>query len=83
MSKRAIDVVAVEMKSMRVLWVYQTDDNNAESVINTAIMRQGVEDRYFVRCAPGRWRADDIYSTTAPDPQPIPTNPDAEASSDE
>lgn len=57
-----VDVVAVEIGSRRVMWVYPTDTRNADSVIKMAVFRQGVKDRWFTAVKAGQLKAGDIYS---------------------
>lgn len=57
------DVVAVSLNDGSILWV---DENktlpNAEAVVNMAIMRQGVEDRFFKPVPAGTYKKGDAYA---------------------
>jgi hypothetical protein len=56
------DVVAVSLHNSSVLWVVgQKSAANAEAIIAMAVMRQGVEDRFFVMTVPGQYRVVDRY----------------------
>lgn len=61
------DVVAVSDHGSLVLWV-MTDktERNAEAIINMAVMRQGVADRFFTTAQPGRYKEGDIFVGDAP-----------------
>lgn len=57
------DVVAVEIETSTVLWVEGPQDaDNAEAVIKMAIMRQGVEDRFFSAAQVGQYKKGDTFS---------------------
>ena len=56
------DVAAVEINTGNILWVdgpYSAE--NAAAVIEMAICRQGVEDRFFVPCQPGQYKKGDKW----------------------
>lgn len=66
-NKELVDVVAVSHDS-EVLWVYgPKDEANAEAAINMAIMRQGLEDRFFTTAPTGKFKAGDKFRLTNPD----------------
>jgi len=51
------DVAAIEMKTSTILWVDGPHDaENADAVIKMAVMRQGVEDRFFGACQHGQYK---------------------------
>lgn len=57
------DVVAVNLDDSKVLWVEKNKTlPNAEAVVAMAVMRQGVEDRFFVPVAAGQYGAGDRYT---------------------
>lgn len=59
---KTLDVVAVSDDN-KVLWVDGPyDEPNAEAVINMAIMRQGVEDRFFAARPHGQHKTGDNYT---------------------
>ncbi len=56
--EKVFDVVAVECETGNVLWVSGPHtEGNADAVISLAVMRQGVEDRFFSPCQPGQYKA--------------------------
>jgi hypothetical protein len=56
------DVVAVTIKDSKILWVMgPRDAANAEAIHNMAIMRQGVEDRFFAYAQPKQYVAGDKW----------------------
>ena len=62
MGKPMYDVVAVELETSKVLWMMGPNDaDNAEAVHNMAIMRQGVEDRFFGYAQPGQYKKGDDW----------------------
>lgn len=57
-----VDVVAVSFEGSRVLWVEQNKtERNAEAIIKMAVIRQGVEDRYFTTAPPNKYKAGDVF----------------------
>jgi hypothetical protein len=57
------DVVAVSLGDNSILWVDEKKTlPNAEAVVNMAIMRQGVEDRFFKPVAHGTYKQGDAYT---------------------
>lgn len=62
MSKPMFDVAAISIKESTVIWVDGPKTaRNAEAVIRMAIMRQGVEDRFFAACQPGQYKDGDKW----------------------
>lgn len=62
MSKREIDVLAVSIDDSKVLWTYRTvGEKNAEAVIKMAVIRQGVEGRFYTTAPAGAYETGDIY----------------------
>ena len=60
MAESMFDVVAVSTDDNRVLWVDgPKTEPNANAIITMAIMRQGVEDRFFTAANPGKYRVGD------------------------
>lgn len=60
--KAQFDVAAVETSTGAVLWVDGPyDAQNANAVIAMAIMRQGVEDRFFSSCQHKQYKAGDKW----------------------
>lgn len=56
------DVVCVSLDDNSVLWVDENNSlPNAEAVIAMAVMRQGVEDRFFTEVPPGKYKQGDKY----------------------
>jgi hypothetical protein len=57
------DVVAVSLSDDSVLWV-EPDRNlpDAEAVVAMAVMRQGVEDRFFGVVPTGMYKEGDTYT---------------------
>jgi len=56
------DVAAITIKSSEVIWVDGPyDAENADAVIKMAVMRQGVEDRFFAACKPKQYEAGDKW----------------------
>lgn len=56
------DVVAVGIDDSRVIWVDRKKTlPNAEAVVAMAVMRQGVEDRFFAPVPHGRYKEGDKY----------------------
>jgi hypothetical protein len=56
------DVVAVSLDDHSVIWVEEKKTlPNAEAVVAMAVMRQGVEDRFFVPVAAGQYKEGDNY----------------------
>jgi hypothetical protein len=56
------DVVAVSIDDSTILWVYEKKTlPNAEAVVAMAIMRQGVEDRFFSPVPHGTYQQGDKY----------------------
>jgi len=61
------DVVAVDIDSNSILWVEpKKTARNAEAVIGMAVMRQGVEDRFFTKVAHGTYKQGDKYTGQTP-----------------
>lgn len=59
---RMYDVVCVSLDTERVLWVEHNKTlPNAEAVVAMAVMRQGVEDRFFAPVLSGRYSEGDEY----------------------
>lgn len=63
MAAPKFDVVAVGIANPAlILWVMGSyDPENAEAVHNMAIVRQGVEDRFFAYTQPGQYKAGDKW----------------------
>ena len=62
MAESMFDVVAVSTDDNRVLWVDgPKTEPNAHAIITMAIMRQGVEDRFFTTAIPGKYKAGDKF----------------------
>lgn len=62
LGKKMKDVLAVSTETNKVLWVDgPKDEKNAEAIINMAIMRQGVRDRFFTTAKPGKYKDGDSY----------------------
>ena len=60
--KPQFGVAAVTIEDSKVLWVSEPHDaENAEAVKRMAIMRQGVEDRFFATCQVGQYKAGDKW----------------------
>lgn len=60
------DVIAVEIDTSRIIWVDRKKTlPNAEAVIAMAVMRQGVEDRFFCEVPHGRYEEGDKYEGKA------------------
>ena len=56
------DVVAVDLKSNQILWVERKKTlPNAEAIVSMAVMRQGVEDRFFAPVAHGTYNEGDRW----------------------
>jgi len=63
------DVAAVEISTGTVLWADGPyNAQNADAVINMAIMRQGVENRFFSPCQHGQYKAGDKWEGGTPLP---------------
>lgn len=57
------DVIAVSLDDNSILWVdEQKTLPNAEAVVAMAVMRQGVEDRFFKPVPAGQFKQGDVYS---------------------
>lgn len=62
MAKPMFDVVAVDTATSKILWVMGPQDAaNAEAIYNMAIMRQGVENRFFAYAQPRQYTEGDVY----------------------
>jgi hypothetical protein len=60
--REMFDVVAVSLDNRNVLWTMgPRDERNAEAIIMMAVERQGVEDRFFTTCKPGKYAQGDHY----------------------
>lgn len=56
------DVVAVDLHTNRILWVeHKKTLPNAEAVVAMAVMRQGVEDRFFSEVPHGAYNEGDEW----------------------
>lgn len=56
------DVVAVNLKDGRVLWVEEKKTRaNADAIVSIAVHRQGVKDRFFAVVATGEYKEGDKY----------------------
>ena len=63
MSKQQYDVAAITINGSEVIWVDGPyDAENADAVIKMAVMRQGVEDRFFAACKPKQYKAGDKWT---------------------
>jgi hypothetical protein len=61
--EKMVDVVAIKIKGGEVLWVDgPKTERNADATINIAIMRQGVEDRFFSAANPGQYKSGDKWN---------------------
>jgi hypothetical protein len=70
MASPQFDVAAIEIANSNVLWVSGPHDaENAQAVINMAIMRQGVEDRFFSPCQHEQYKAGDKWTGGVPLPE--------------
>ena len=59
---RQFDVIAVSTDTNRVLWVDGPKTAaNAEAIIKMAILRQGVDDRFFSYAPTGTYKAGDTW----------------------
>lgn len=74
MSKeKQFDVAAVEISTGNVLWVDGPyDAQSADAVIKMAVMRQGVEDRFFAPCSTGSCKQGDRWDAGVA----MPTQPE-------
>ena len=62
-AEQLFDVFAVEIPGNKVLWVERDrTERNADAIVRMAIMRQGVEDRFFAVVQAGRLRVDDVFT---------------------
>ena len=60
------DVVAVSLDDNSILWVEEKKTlPNAEAIEAMAVMRQGVEDRFFTHVPHGTYRQGDKYGKRA------------------
>lgn len=58
-----VDVVAVEIETSKILWIKPNKtEANAEAIIYMAVMRQGVEDRYFTTAPAGRFKVGEKFT---------------------
>ena len=58
------DVICVGLDDMKIKWVYHLADEteeDVEAVVSMAVMRQGVEDRFFVPVPRGQFKKGDQY----------------------
>lgn len=56
------DVVAVDMDNFRVSVIdRQKSEKNADAIVAMAVVRRGVEDRFFATCPTGRYNDGDRY----------------------
>jgi hypothetical protein len=63
------DVAAVSIETSTVLWVSGPHNaENADAVTKMAIMRQGVEDRFFSPCQHGQYKAGEKWTGGVPLP---------------
>ena len=57
-----VDVIAVSFETGEILWLEpDKTEANAEAIINLAIARQGVEDRFYVSVPAGKYKAGETY----------------------
>jgi hypothetical protein len=57
------DVVAVSLDDGKVLWVEEKKTKaNAKAIVTMAVMRQGVEDRFFGIALAGKYEQGDLYT---------------------
>lgn len=57
-----LDVIAVDIESGKILWIEpDKTEANAEAIISLAVMRQGVEDRFYVAVPSGQYNEGDKY----------------------
>lgn len=57
-----VDVIAVSFDSGEILWLEpDRTEANAKAIINLAIARQGVEDRFYVVVPAGKHKAGETY----------------------
>lgn len=62
MAEQLLDVIGVDSGTQKVLWVKEgLDEKNADAVVDMAVMRQGVEDRFFVAVTHGDYKAGDTW----------------------
>ena len=58
-----VDVIAVEIETKKILWVDpDKTGRNAQAIISMAVMRQGVEDRFFTTVEVGKYSKGDTYN---------------------
>lgn len=58
------DVIAVSLSDRSILWVDERKTlPNAEAIIAMAVMRQGVEDRFFTKAAHGQYKQGERYGS--------------------
>ena len=63
MDNKLYDVVAVGLNDSKVLWVDERKTKaNAEAIVKMAVMRQGVEDRFFGIALHGKYKQGDAYT---------------------
>lgn len=56
------DVVAIDIDTSRILWVDRKKTlPNAQAVVAMAVVRQGVEDRFFCEVPHGRYKEGDEW----------------------
>lgn len=68
--KAQFDVAAVEISTGAVIWVDGPfDAENADAVIRMAIIRQGVEDRFFSTCQHDQYKQGDKWEGGLPLPE--------------
>jgi len=61
-TNKSLDIVAVSLRGSRILWVQENlTKPNAEAVIRMAVMRQGVEDRFFAPAPHGSYKEGDLW----------------------
>ena len=62
MTEQLFDVVAVSLDDSSIIWAEPNKtEADAEAVIKMAVMRQGVEDRFFGKATAGKYEAGDKY----------------------
>ncbi len=62
-NEQRYDAVAITIADSKILWVYEsTTLDNAEAACSMAVMRQGVDDRFFAPVRHGQYKAGDKYT---------------------
>jgi hypothetical protein len=66
-----VDVVAVSIDTKKVLWVESDlEPDDADAIIAMAVMRQGVEDRFFTKRPVGLYATGADYKAYPKDSSP-------------